>query len=442
MARGDKSLGEVRAMTGTARPAWAVRLQAMREERGWNKPRMARELQRAAGRDGEPTRSLERQILAWEKGQNFPRDWVDAYAAAFGLERQALFGTSVTVDETRRHLLACLGVLGVERAVHTDALATIRGALSTAIGVDHTAEEWEEIAYEYGCSFLSTPPAKLLPELAAELVSLHQAIRATSKERTRRALYGPAGKLSALVALTSSGMGASRDARDWWQTARHAADASGDADLRAWVRGYEAMSALYWQRPLPVVLRRAEEALAIGGPSTTAVLEALAVRAQALAVQGRGTEAKEALRVLEARHATLPQSDANDRLSTRAWPETALRHTQAYVYAYTGDSTRAEQAQDAALRLYPSTMPRQRAQIELLRATTLVRQGRLGEGVHHAAATLERLDPHQRTHAVIRGAHIVAESIPGSALNQSPVQNYREHLAALQSSTAQNRTLL
>ena len=79
-------------MTDTNRPSWAKRLQEERESRGWSKPRMARELQRAAGRPPtEPTTSLTRQILNWEKGRNFPRDWVSYYAMAFGLSERELF---------------------------------------------------------------------------------------------------------------------------------------------------------------------------------------------------------------------------------------------------------------------------------------------------------------------------------------------------------------
>ena len=78
----------VHAMTAEERPAWAARLQAEREARGWNKAEMARRLRRARGHPRGPTASLVRQILDWEKGKNLPRDWRQAYATAFELDDQ------------------------------------------------------------------------------------------------------------------------------------------------------------------------------------------------------------------------------------------------------------------------------------------------------------------------------------------------------------------
>jgi hypothetical protein len=81
----------VHAMTEQERPAWAARLQTEREARGWSKAEMARQLQRAAGDTRKTTESLVRQMLDWEKGKNFPRDWHEYYATAFGLTDRSLF---------------------------------------------------------------------------------------------------------------------------------------------------------------------------------------------------------------------------------------------------------------------------------------------------------------------------------------------------------------
>ncbi|GAA3215621.1 hypothetical protein [Actinocorallia longicatena] len=416
-------------MTRHDRPAWAVRLQAEREARGWNKAEMARRLQRAAGHPPGPTDSLVRQMLDWESGKHFPRDWTAWYAAALAIDEDDLFRNALAldVDETRRRLLACVGVLGVEHSLHSEALTSIRHALTLSLGRDHTVEDWEEIAFEHGHAFLTRSPAELLPELAADLVGLQEALLTARTEAVKRGLATPAGKLSALMAMTVSGLGDNRQARDWWATARHAADTSADLDLRVWVRGYEAVNALYAQRPLAVVLRRAEEAIAIGGASSPAVMEALAARAQALAVQGRPRDAQDALDHLKTRYEQLPGGTAEDRLATNVWPETALAHTTAYVLTRTG-STGAGRAQDAALELYPRTMRRQRVQIDLLRATSLVADGHVTEGVQHAEQAVTRLPLEQRTHAVMRGAHTVLETIPDAASTSGVALEYRELL--------------
>lgn len=44
---------------------------------------------------------------------------------------------------------------------------------------------------------------------------------------------------------TSSRLGEYGAARRWWTTARHSADSSGDTDMKVWVRGTEAVFALY-----------------------------------------------------------------------------------------------------------------------------------------------------------------------------------------------------
>ncbi|MEV5574764.1 helix-turn-helix transcriptional regulator [Spirillospora sp. NPDC052269] len=74
------------------RPAWAARLQAAREQRGWNKREMARRLFLTAKIPNGNVDSLARQIRGYESGEHFPRDWTEHYAAAFGSTPTDLFG--------------------------------------------------------------------------------------------------------------------------------------------------------------------------------------------------------------------------------------------------------------------------------------------------------------------------------------------------------------
>jgi hypothetical protein len=123
-------------MSDGERPAWAVRLQAEREARGWNKREMARQLHKAAGNQHAPVDSLSRQIRGWEAGNHFPRDWAAAYATAFGMEEADVFGPrpettrelhragclmrSGDIDEGARHMVRVLEGLPV--AHRTDGL--------------------------------------------------------------------------------------------------------------------------------------------------------------------------------------------------------------------------------------------------------------------------------------------------------------------------------
>ncbi|GAB3987553.1 hypothetical protein GCM10029978_106810 [Actinoallomurus acanthiterrae] len=92
-----------------------------------------RRLHKAVGRPYPPVNSLVRQILGWEKGEHFPRDWTAAYATAFGVTEVELFGLS-------SHLgLAGSGDGGapseareVDPTKRRDALRSSRGASCTS----------------------------------------------------------------------------------------------------------------------------------------------------------------------------------------------------------------------------------------------------------------------------------------------------------------------
>ncbi|XVQ10303.1 helix-turn-helix domain-containing protein [Spirillospora sp. CA-255316] len=383
--------------------------------------------------------TLEGYVKRWEAGRaGIGKRNRQALAKALDLDEAYLFGDvsaqpANETDEERRQLLACLSLLGVDTAVAHEPLEPIRQALNRALpGGMHgrLIADWEEVAFEHGHAFLTTPPEVLLPELAHDLVRIQHAIRAAEGESLRQSLCAPAGKLAALVAMTVATLGETRQARDWWKTARHIANASTDRDLQVWVRGYEAMSALYSQRPLPLVLRLADEAIAIAADSPgAAVLEAMAGRAQALAVLGHREEAEATVHAMEDRWSRLPHTTADERLSTGAWPATALHHTAAFTYTHTRNASAAGREQEAALAQYPPSMRRQRAQIELLRATCLIQAGDIAGGVNHASQTVESLSRAQRTSTVQRGAQMVLEAIPASEMARSAVDQYREVLA-------------
>lgn len=415
------------------RPRWAIRLQSEREARGWNKRDMARELLDAEGLQQGNVKNLARQIRRWENGEVFPREWAAAYAISFNTPLEELFAGTLfpDMDEDRRHLLASLGLLSVSGGAHASALERLRAAFTHALPDDHSVEDWEEIAWEYGHAFLTRTPGAILSDLAADLTALQGAIRRASDEYIRRRLCSPGGKLAALVAMTTATLGDHRRARDWWATARHAADASDDQDLQVWVRGYEAMSSLYARRPLHVVLKRADEAITIAGQRhpCAAVLEAMAARAQALAIRGDSDAAEETVMAMERLFETLPTASADDRLSVTVWPETGLRHTQAFVFTHTSSTQAADRAVDAALSLYPNSMPRQRAQIQLLRAACLARRGDIPMALQHAHSTLDSLDADQQTATIRRGAAMVIDIAPYERAHAPAVAEYRDRLA-------------
>jgi hypothetical protein len=85
-------------------------------------------------------------------------------------------------------------------------------------------------------------------------------------------------------------------ARRWWATGRHAADTSGDADMRVWARGAEAAFGLYAPRPLQSVVMLALTARHLaGGRVSPGLMCAMSAEAQAMAALGSHRQAQRIL---------------------------------------------------------------------------------------------------------------------------------------------------
>jgi hypothetical protein len=336
----------------------------------------------------------------------------------------------VIMDETRRRLMLSLGVLGVGAAtVPASVLEPIRQAFASSLpdtAYDHSVEDWEEIAGEYAHAFMTTAPSRLLPDLAADVITLQHLIGTTRDVDVKRALCRPGGLLALLMAKTISNLGDQREARHWW----HTADASGDTGLRVLVRGDEAVVGLYERRPHRLLEQRIGEALAIGnGGAYTGVAQALGARAQLFAVIGRSDAAAAALREVESTYERLPDSVVSDTTSTFGWSLQRLHHTASFVHTRLGNLPAASQAQDQALALYPSSLPRARAQIQLHRAECLVRTGEVTDGIGHATTVLEGLPDTYRTMMVLDVATSVFDGVPAEERDRTVVRNYRDLLA-------------
>ena len=345
----------------------------------------------------------------------------------------------VIMDETRRRLMLSLGVLGAGAAtVSAAVLAPIRQAFSSSLpepAYDHRVEDWEEIASEYAHAFMITPPSRLLPDLAADVITLQHLIGTTRDNDVKRALCRPGGLLALLMAKTISNLGDQREARHWWHTARDTADASGDNGLRVQVRGEEAVTGLYEHRPQVLLQQRIDEALSISkGGDYAGVTTALAARAQMLAIMSRVTEAEDALHDVESAYERLPDAATSDT-STFGWSQVRLHHTASFVHTRLGNLPGASQAQDQALALYPASLPRHRALIQLHRADCVIRTGNVTDGIGHATAVIEGLPETDRTMMVLDVATSVLDGVPAGERNRTVVREY-EALLALPSAPA------
>ncbi len=334
------------------------------------------------------------------------------------------------VDATRRRtVVQALTTLAVGASAPLVSLEAARQGLSWALdGGRRGVDEWEALALEYARDFYTTPPAALLQDIVADVVVLQQ-LTAAGGDAQKRDLYRVAGQLSVVMAMTLASLGQTRAARRWWNTARQAADASGDAVTRVWVRDWEAVNGLYEQRPLPVVLELVDEALAIGGHLATAgTAGVLAGKAQALAVCGRADEATIVLRQIEEVSERLPTDVTADAESMHGWPEVRLRYTESYVHTYLGNTAAAYAAQDRALALYPANLARERAQLQMHRAACLVIDGHVGDGLAYANEVLAGLPDAWHNEMLFATAAKVIDSVPDSERGRPAVAELRAAL--------------
>lgn len=311
------------------------------------------------------------------------------------------------------------------------ALDVIRRGLAASMAPSHAesdVDDWEGVAQEYEHAYYIQAPGNLVLHLAADLADL-QEVFARTGSGVHRGLLRVSGQLTAMMAMSLVNLGQFQSARRWWRTARQAADASGDASVRVWVRGQEVAHALYEQRPLSMALCRADEAIAISGQSVYAgTAETLGARAQLLALQGRSSEAREAVHALTDAFSSLPTQVAQTHTIMSGWPQRRLWHTASYVHTHLGNDRDAEWAQERALALIPDTAPRSRTQIKLHTAWRLVRAGDVNHGIRYARQAIEALPPHQRTALVIGVAKRALAAAPEQKRSGSEIARLQELL--------------
>ncbi|GGU91182.1 hypothetical protein GCM10010182_02530 [Actinomadura cremea] len=332
-------------------------------------------------------------------------------------------------DMERRRLLQALAALGVLSAPALEALQHIHGGVDRALGrgEDGHLDDWEETVAEYGYSYILLPPQQLLRDLAVDLVAVQQITARRGDDRLFDSWCRVTSGLSLLMAKTLCNMGEPRVARQWWVTAQHAADISGDTALSLWVGQERLVHGLYEDRPVAMLLRKADEAVERSSATPCRGLAGMrATRAQLLALEGRAAEAAADLRACEEISSRLPTSDVR---SVHGWAEDRVHYTAAWVHAYSGDVEHLDRSVADAVAILPADLPRSRTQLALLRASGHVRAGDVTEGVRLAHAVYEAQPAEHRTTLVSSLAHKVAEAVPVQRRGDPGVTAYLELLA-------------
>ena len=247
------------------------------------------------------------------------------------------------------------GKLELERQVMTAARRALRFS-ATAEGSNVGPETLEQLRDEVA-RLVRAYPVRPLPGLAGDLVEVQDVAFRLLEGRQRpaytRELYLLAGVMSGLLAEASLGLGDPHTAMTQARTGYICADNAGHDGLRAWIRGFQSMTA-YWAGWPHEALRYARSgADAAARTRGTAAVYLPALEARAYAVLGDADESRDAVeRAHAAREQVVP-----DELDEFAGQLTFTRPRQLYYAAdamvwLPGEHERAEREAAEAVDAY------------------------------------------------------------------------------------------
>jgi transcriptional regulator with XRE-family HTH domain len=280
-------------------------------------------------------------------------------------------------DVDRRGLLAgvaagAVAPAAVAELVHRGFAAALRGR-----GTD---EEWVDRVERYGRAYMSDGAAELQARLAGDLVVLQQHLESP-------VLWSVAARLMTVYGKTLPAADGRSGAVTWYRMAAAAADRSGDAGVRIWVRGRAALALGYEWAELAAARDLAEQAVALSDRPCLGRLNALMAGAHVSALGGDGGTAlarlDEARRVFDA-------VGSHEQVSDFAVPEWRMATFTSMLLSRLGDP-RAADAQDAADRARPVTLQRFATHIELHRGLMAARTGDVTGGIDYARRAMQRL---------------------------------------------------
>ena len=281
------------------------------------------------------------------------------------------------------------------------------------------ADDWDRITLAWSYEIATAPDRQsLLPGLAADLKRL------SANGGPQRAI----AQLSSYVASIAMSGGDCDLARRWWRRASLAASMAGDSHLTAYVRGGQAVQGLYGAHTPAQALTLADGALAATKTPCAGRMNALAARAQALAMLRRKRDTREALTALERTFERLPRDLTREKISALGWSEQRLHHTASYCGMFVGGG---EAARENALAMYDGVMWRGPAQVSLHRAVSMIASGDVREGAQHATAILAPLSDAQRSDRFVRKLAVwTLATITENARSEPAVTELREALAS------------
>ena len=322
------------------------------------------------------------------------------------------------------------------------------GATVSVTMLDH----WEEMVAEYGRLYMTVPPMRLLCDVLLDLGDVRRMCEQRQPLEFVERLCQLAARLAGLAGMTMIDVGDQRLARSFFNTARTAADETGDRQLRAWVAVREALVPLYYGDPAQAAAAARASADLAGQRPCVASAMAPIVEARALArlarARGKGGAAGRApaagaggaggvaAGAVSRVSAALEQAqEALDGLPAEERRGTAFGYTERQLLFHSGDALvtlgdyrGADDAFGQALRLYSPAEFLDRSLVTLGQARCRLSAGEPEEALRLSRETLARLPSQHRPGLVLRAAHSLGETVAAQHGDCPALRDYREAL--------------
>ncbi|MDL4816894.1 XRE family transcriptional regulator [Actinomadura opuntiae] len=282
------------------------------------------------------------------------------------------------------------------------------------------------IVNDYGHQIYRRPLEVLVPALTADIIAVGELLKEARPPREQTGLLRASAGLTGVLAETLAKGGDDRAARRAWNTARRAADASGDRVLRVWVRGRAAQHAGWAgssHQTLMTMVRDAEQIA--GGVPSSGLARAYAAGAYGAASYGDIATARANLDKLKRTFERLSPGPGEPTILD--FQESQLHWNEAYVHVVGGDK-RAVATVEYAEKLYPSTANGPLVNLHLMRAIDLIKQGELGVGAEVAVTSLAGQPRPAMAQRQLVGQ--VLETLPASARALPAARELRSLISA------------
>lgn len=303
----------------------------------------------------------------------------------------------------RRAVLEFLTALGAGAVIPPGALEEILSGVERALGEHTDLDDWERTVHDYGYRICHQPAGALVSDLTADIIAVGRLLERRHPPQVQAGLLRISAGLSGVLAVDLGDMGNGRAARRVWDTARRAADASGDLDLRVWVRGRAAMDAFWSGRSPDMAATLADEAIDIAEGAPSAGL-AKAHTARAFLAAGRGDvpTAHTIMGTVKHTFERLPSPPAEPTLM--AVHERHLYWDEAYVDTIGGHG-KAGKSVERALSAYPADAMAGVTNLHLMQAKTMISAGEIDTGLQQAVSAL------QDGRRIVPGTHALARQV-------------------------------